>query len=315
MLGTPRRTFRNIVGHVKGVTDLADLTKWANEQFDPLLDWNKAERIRDQWGGKLILKGILDADDARMAADVGADAMIVSNHGGRQLDGALSSIRVLPSIVRAVGDQTEIYLDSGIRSGQDVLKALALGAKSTFIGRSYIYGLGAMGQAGVTKALEVIQKELDISMALCGASQPDQPRACAGARRFRRQLGVIRANLPKIVILSAQISFRGAALALRQGSGGEPPGRPSPSPALTPPQQHPRQQRDACQHDGGAYEGKAQPELARDKADQRRAKRNSRNSPARSPAPPPAPALRGWRAFRPAKTPSARSPKTRSPSR
>ncbi len=171
MLQTPRRTFRNIVGHVKGVTDLADLTKWANEQFDPMLDWSKVKRIRDQWGGKLILKGILDADDARLAADVGADAMIVSNHGGRQLDGALSSIRVLPSIVKAVGDQTEVYMDSGIRSGQDVLKALALGAKSTFIGRSFIYGLGAMGQAGVTKALEVIQKELDISMALCGVQQ------------------------------------------------------------------------------------------------------------------------------------------------
>ena len=174
MLQTPRRTFRNIVGHVKGVTDLADLTKWTNEQFDPMLDWGKVRRIRDQWGGKLILKGILDADDARMAADVGADAMIVSNHGGRQLDGALSSIRVLPSIVRAVGDQTEIYMDSGIRSGQDVLKALALGAKSTFIGRSYISGLGAMGQAGVTKALEVIQKELDISMALCGVQKAQQ---------------------------------------------------------------------------------------------------------------------------------------------
>jgi L-lactate dehydrogenase (cytochrome) len=168
MLKTPRRTFRNIVGHVKGVTDLADLTKWANEQFDPMLDWGKVKRIRDQWGGKLILKGILDANDARMAADVGADAMVVSNHGGRQLDGALSAIRALPSIVRAVGDQTEVYMDSGIRSGQDVLKALALGAKSTFIGRSYIYGLGAGGQAGVTKSLEVIQKELDISMALCG---------------------------------------------------------------------------------------------------------------------------------------------------
>ena len=167
-------TFRNIVGHVKGVTDLADLTRWANEQFDPQLDWGKVKRIRDQWGGKLILKGILDADDARMAADVGADAMIVSNHGGRQLDGALSSIRVLPSIVKAVGDQTEIYMDSGIRSGQDVLKALALGAKSTFIGRSFIYGLGAMGQAGVTKALEVIHKELDISMALCGVQKASQ---------------------------------------------------------------------------------------------------------------------------------------------
>ncbi|MDO8982031.1 alpha-hydroxy acid oxidase [Cypionkella sp.] len=171
MARTPRRTFRNIVGHVKGVTDLADLTKWANEQFDPMLDWGKVRRIRDQWGGKLILKGILDADDARMAAEVGADAMIVSNHGGRQLDGALSSIRALPSIVKAVGEQTEVYMDSGIRSGQDVLKALALGAKSTFIGRSFIYGLGAMGQAGVTKALEVIQKELDVSMALCGVQK------------------------------------------------------------------------------------------------------------------------------------------------
>ncbi len=171
MLGTPRRSFRNIVGHVKGVTDLADLTRWANEQFDPKLDWGKVRRIRDQWGGKLILKGILDAEDARMAADVGANAMIVSNHGGRQLDGALSSIRSLPSIVRAVGDQTEVYMDGGIRSGQDVLKALAMGAKSTFIGRSYIYGLGAGGQAGVTKALELIQKEMDITMALCGVQK------------------------------------------------------------------------------------------------------------------------------------------------
>lgn len=168
MLQTPRRTFRNIVGHVKNVTNLADLTAWANEQFDPKLDWGKVTRIRDQWGGKFILKGILDADDARMAADAGADAIIVSNHGGRQLDGALSSIRMLPQIVRAVGDRTEVWLDSGIRSGQDVLKALAMGAKGTMIGRSYIYGLGAMGQAGVTKALEVIRKELDITMALCG---------------------------------------------------------------------------------------------------------------------------------------------------
>lgn len=168
MLQTPRRQFRNIVGHVKNVTKLADLTAWANEQFDPKLDWSKVTRIRDQWGGKFILKGILDADDARMAADAGADAIVVSNHGGRQLDGALSSIRMLPQIVRAVGDRTEVWLDSGIRSGQDVLKALAMGAKGTMIGRSYIYGLGAMGQAGVTKALEVIRKELDITMALCG---------------------------------------------------------------------------------------------------------------------------------------------------
>jgi L-lactate dehydrogenase (cytochrome) len=178
MLRTPRRTFRNIVGHAKGVTDLANLSAWTNEQFDPLLDWAKVRRIRDQWGGKLILKGILDGEDARMALDVGADAMIVSNHGGRQLDGALSTIRALPQVVRAVGGQTEVFLDSGIRSGQDVLKALALGAQGAFIGRAYIHGLGAMGQAGVTKALEVIHKEMDITMALCG---------CQKARDFGRE--------------------------------------------------------------------------------------------------------------------------------
>lgn len=168
MLRTPRRQFRNIVGHVKNVTSLADLTAWANEQFDPQLDWAKIARIRDQWKGKFILKGVLDPEDAKLAADAGADAVIVSNHGGRQLDGALSSIRMLPSIVRAIGDQTEVWLDSGIRSGQDVLKALALGATGTMIGRAYIHGLGAMGEAGVTKALEVIHKEMDITMALCG---------------------------------------------------------------------------------------------------------------------------------------------------
>lgn len=168
MLATKRRTFRNIVGHAKGVGDLSSLMSWTNEQFDPQLDWKKIARIRDQWGGKLILKGILDEEDARAAADFGADAIIVSNHGGRQLDGALSSIRMLPRIVRAVGDKTEVFLDSGIRSGQDVLKALALGAKGTMIGRAYIHGLGAMGEEGVTKALEVIRKELDITMALCG---------------------------------------------------------------------------------------------------------------------------------------------------
>ncbi|WP_309663908.1 alpha-hydroxy acid oxidase [Tabrizicola sp.] len=168
MLQTPRRSFRNVIGHVKGVKDLSNLTAWANEQFDPKLDWSKVTRIRDQWGGKFILKGVLDPDDARMAADAGADAIIVSNHGGRQLDGALSSIRALPSIVRAVGDRVEVHMDGGIRTGQDVLKAVAMGAKSTYIGRSFIYGLGAMGQAGVTKALEIIQKELDITMALCG---------------------------------------------------------------------------------------------------------------------------------------------------
>jgi L-lactate dehydrogenase (cytochrome) len=168
MLRTPRRQFRNIVGHVKGVQKLSDLTAWANEQFDEKLDWAKIARIRDQWKGKLVLKGVLDPEDAKMAADAGADAVIVSNHGGRQLDGAVSSIRMLPSVVRAIGDQTEVWLDSGIRSGQDVLKALALGAKGTMIGRAYIHGLGAMGEAGVTAALQVIRKEMDITMALCG---------------------------------------------------------------------------------------------------------------------------------------------------
>ncbi|WP_017997872.1 alpha-hydroxy acid oxidase [Paracoccus sp. N5] len=168
MLQTRRRFFGNIVGHAKGVGDTSSLSSWTAEQFDPQLDWDKIARIRDLWGGKLILKGINDPEDARMAAGFGADAIIVSNHGGRQLDGAVSSIRMLPEIVAAVGDQVEIHLDSGIRSGQDVLKALALGAHATYIGRAFIYGLGAMGQAGVTAALEVIHKELDITMALCG---------------------------------------------------------------------------------------------------------------------------------------------------
>ena len=168
MLRTRRRFFGNIVGHAKGVGDASSLMSWTAEQFDPQLDWGKIAAIRDMWGGKLILKGILDADDARLAAEFGADAIVVSNHGGRQLDGALSSIRMLPQIVEAVDGRCEVWLDSGIRSGQDVLKALALGASGTMIGRAWVYGLGAMGQAGVTKALEVIRKELDISMALCG---------------------------------------------------------------------------------------------------------------------------------------------------
>ena len=168
MLGTKRRSFGNIVGHAKGVGDTSSLMSWTAEQFDPQLDWNKIARIRDRWGGKFILKGILDVEDARRAADFGADAIIVSNHGGRQLDGALSAIRMLPRIVDAVGDRVEVHMDSGIRTGQDVLKALAMGAKGTYIGRSFIYGLGAMGQAGVTKALEIIHKELDTTMALCG---------------------------------------------------------------------------------------------------------------------------------------------------
>ena len=168
MLGTKRRGFGNIVGHAKGVSDAASLMSWTNEQFDPKLDWEKVRRIKEMWGGKLILKGILDAEDAERAAEAGADAIIVSNHGGRQLDGALSSIRALPSIVRAVGDRIEIHLDSGIRSGQDVLKALAMGAHAAWIGRAWVYGLGAMGEAGVTAALDVIARELDVSMALCG---------------------------------------------------------------------------------------------------------------------------------------------------
>ncbi len=168
MLGTKRRFFGNIVGHVKGVSDASSLGSWTNEQFDPSLDWNKVEKLMRQWGGKVILKGILDAEDSKMALNLGADAIIVSNHGGRQLDGALSAIRVLPSILDAVGDRIEVHMDGGIRSGQDVLKAIAMGAKGTYIGRAYIYGLGAMGQKGVTRALEVIHRELDVSMALCG---------------------------------------------------------------------------------------------------------------------------------------------------
>ncbi len=168
MLGTRRRQFGNIVGHAKGVSDPSDLMAWTAEQFDPKLDWKQIEQIRDMWGGKLILKGVMEPEDARMAAKIGADAIIVSNHGGRQLDGAISSIRALEPILEAVGDKVEVHLDSGIRSGQDVLKAVAMGAKGTFIGRAYIYGLGAMGEAGVTRALEVIHRELDLSMAFCG---------------------------------------------------------------------------------------------------------------------------------------------------
>lgn len=168
MLGAKRRNFGNIVGHVQGVSDTSQLGVWTAEQFDPALDWGKVEKLMEMWGGKVILKGILDAEDARMAAKLGADAIVVSNHGGRQLDGALSSIRMLPEIMDAVGNDVEVHLDSGIRSGQDVLKALALGAKGTMIGRAFVYGLGAMGQKGVTAALEVIRKELDTTMALCG---------------------------------------------------------------------------------------------------------------------------------------------------
>ena len=168
MLGTQRRTFGNIVGHAANVSDMSSLAAWTNEQFDPALDWNDLEWIKSRWGGKLILKGILDVEDARRAAQTGADAIIVSNHGGRQLDGTISSIRALPAIVDAVGQSIEVHLDGGIRSGQDVLRALALGARGTYIGRAFLYGLGAMGEAGVTRSLQIIAKELDLTMALCG---------------------------------------------------------------------------------------------------------------------------------------------------
>ncbi len=168
MLGTKRRFFGNIVGHAKGVADPSSLSTWTAEAFDESLDWDRIREFRKMWDGPLIIKGIIDPRDALEALNVGADAIIVSNHGGRQLDGALSSIRALPAIMDAIGDKIEVHLDSGIRSGQDVLKALALGAKGTYIGRAYVYGLGAMGEAGVTKTLELIQKELEVSMALCG---------------------------------------------------------------------------------------------------------------------------------------------------
>ena len=168
MAGTKRHGFGNLIGHAKGVSDMSSLSTWTREQFDPKLDWNDVEWIKKRWGGKLILKGIMDAEDARLAADSGADAMVVSNHGGRQLDGAPSSISALPAIASEVGSRIEVWMDGGIRSGQDVLKAVALGAKGTLIGRSFLYGLGAMGEAGVTKSLEIIAKELDITMAFCG---------------------------------------------------------------------------------------------------------------------------------------------------
>ncbi|HRL90531.1 MAG TPA: alpha-hydroxy acid oxidase [Comamonas denitrificans] len=168
MAGTRRHTFRNLVGHVKGVSDMNSLASWTNEQFDPRLSWEDVRWVKQQWGGKLILKGIMEVEDAVLAANNGADAIVVSNHGGRQLDGAPSSIAALPAIVDAVGDKLEVWMDGGIRSGQDVLKAWALGAKGTMIGRAMVYGLGAFGEAGVTKALQILHKELDISMAFCG---------------------------------------------------------------------------------------------------------------------------------------------------
>jgi L-lactate dehydrogenase (cytochrome) len=168
MLRTPRRAFRNVVGHVSGVDDIRSLSSWIGQQFELKLNWSDLDWIRNRWGGKLILKGILDPDDARLALSVGADAIVVSNHGGRQLDGALSSIAALPAVLDAVGNEIEVHMDGGIRSGQDVLKAIALGAKGTYIGRAFLYGLAAMGEDGVTKALHIIHSELDTTMALCG---------------------------------------------------------------------------------------------------------------------------------------------------
>mgnify|MGYP006429233167 FL=1 len=168
MLGAKRRTFGNVVGHAPGVTDPSSLSSWTAEAFDHSLDWNRVKELMDMWGGKVVLKGIMNREDAERAVELGADAIVVSNHGGRQLDGALSSIRVLPDIIEAVGDRMEVYFDSGVRSGQDILKALALGADGVMIGRAWVYGLGAMGKEGVSKALEVLHSELDTTMALCG---------------------------------------------------------------------------------------------------------------------------------------------------
>lgn len=168
MLGTKRRTFRNVIGHTKGVSDPASLSSWVAEALDPSLDWDRVKKLMDMWGGKVILKGIMDVEDAQKAVELGADAIVVSNHGGRQLDSTTSSIKALPAILEAVGDKIEVHLDSGIRSGQDVLKAVAMGAKGVMIGRAFVYGLGAMGEAGVSKSLEIIHKELDLTMALCG---------------------------------------------------------------------------------------------------------------------------------------------------
>jgi L-lactate dehydrogenase (cytochrome) len=168
MAMTRNHTFRNVVGHVKGVRDLGTFTEWTNSQFDPELDWEAVRWFKDHWGGKLILKGITDKEDALIAVDQGADALIVSNHGGRQLDGTPSSIRSLPKILAAVGDRIEVHVDGGVRTGVDIYRALALGAKAVHVGRPYVYGLGAGGEAGVTRALEILRKELDLTMALSG---------------------------------------------------------------------------------------------------------------------------------------------------
>src|SRR6056297_1855876 len=173
MLGTPRRFFGNVVGHAKGVTDPASLSTWTAEAFDQALDWERVAKLRRMWDGKVIVKGIMDAEDARKAIDAGADAIVVSNHGGRQLDGSLSSIRALEPVVEAVGDRVEVHFDSGIRSGQDILKALALGANGVMVGRAMVYGLGAMGKKGVSEALRILQRELEYTMALSGRTSID----------------------------------------------------------------------------------------------------------------------------------------------
>ena len=168
MLGTRRRQFGNVIGHVDGLSDMRTLGAWSAEQLDPTLNWDDVKWVKDRWGGPLVLKGIMEPQDARRAADAGADAIVVSNHGGRQLDGAPATIEALPAIVREVGDSIEVWADGGIRSGQDVLKFLAAGASATMIGRAFLYGLGAMGEAGVTRALELIANEFDLTMAFCG---------------------------------------------------------------------------------------------------------------------------------------------------
>ena len=174
MAGTRRHGFGNIIGHASAVSDMSSLSSWTSQQFDPAMSWDDVEWVKQRWGGKLIIKGIMDVDDAKLAANSGADALIVSNHGGRQLDGAQSSIGALPAIVDAVGKQIEVHMDGGIRSGQDVIRALALGAKGVYIGRPFLYGLGAGGEQGVAKCLDIIRNELDLTMAFCGLRDVNQ---------------------------------------------------------------------------------------------------------------------------------------------
>jgi L-lactate dehydrogenase (cytochrome) len=173
MLRTPRRTFGNIVGHAEGVSDTYGFADWVGRQFDRTVDWDDVRWVKDRWQGKLVVKGVLDPEDACLAVEAGADAIVVSNHGGRQLDGAPSSIRALPAIARAVGDRAEVLMDGGIRSGQDMVRALALGARGVMIGRAYLYGLGAGGQDGVTQCLDLLRKEFEATMALCGITAAD----------------------------------------------------------------------------------------------------------------------------------------------